>query len=58
MMMMTYLRIAKVQDGIQVCEVEEMILVRPTRKGLPKNLGEKYMRQSRSREYGEIGWES
>ena len=58
MMMMTSLRIVKVQDGIQAYEAEEMTLIRLIRKGLRRNLGEKYMRQSRSREYGEIGWGS
>ena len=58
MMTMTYLRIAKAQDGIRACEAREKTLVKPTRRGLQKSLGGKYMRQSKSREYGEIGWES
>ena len=58
MMMMTSLRIAKAQDGILACEVGEKTQIRPTRRDLQRSLGEKYTRQSRFREYGEIGWES
>ena len=58
MMMMTSLRIVKVQEGIQAYEAGEMTLIRLIRRDLRRDLGERYMRQSRSREYGEIGWES
>ncbi len=58
MMMMTFSRIVKVQDGILACEAGEKTQIRPTRRDLQRSSGEKYMRQSRSRGYGEIGWES